>query len=1096
MKVIPSTTKKIHISLIVLVGLLFSVRTVSAQAPQAFNYQAVARNSAGALLAQGSLVDVRFTLRDLSATGTVVYKEEHVSVAVNQFGLFSVEVGNGTPLQGSFSSLSWSTSKFLQVEFKLHNAGTYDDMGTTQLLSVPYSLVSQTALSSSQWESVGNNIKNANSGTVSVNGNLGVGTNTPVNKIQLHDSSGFDYRIQLTNQNTGATAGDGTTLRLSATNFIVNNQESTGTINLGVSGGNGVYIASNNNVGIGNNSPSTKLDVNGQVKISGGSPGAGKVLTSDANGLATWQLPTGGGATGATGSTGPQGVTGPTGPTGASYWAANVNEIYNLNSGNVGIGTPAPSAKLNVLTTAARAANFESNGLITEVALKTSNGERAEWWVNGNDAFFTVSNPAGKMYIANSNAGNGITISAANNIGVGNGNPLERLDVTGAIRIGNTASNTAGAIRFDGSAFAGYNGTSWVPFGAGSGDNWGTQSVATNTTISGNGTAGNPIGLAQQGATSGQVLKWNGSAWAPAADNAGGGALTLPYSDSYNGTGNAFNVYQTGSSGSAIYGEGTEAGLKGFSTTGKGIDASTSTGVAVLGNATSGTAASFTSNSGYALKVSGNLQIVNGTPAAGKFLKCTNTSGDATWDVLPSQTLSYTGASLSISGGNTVTLPWDNTGGNVTYTGTGNVGIGWSTPAQKLDVNGAIKIGTTTLALDGTIRYTGTDFEGRKAGSWVSLTGGGGGSSQWITSGNNIYNSNTGTILMGTSTSLAGGVDYKMEVNANAGTMKGTARFNLPAGNTYATGVYIIDNNNAGSGSNALQATSPNNTAINAQTGAGTAVYGNATSSNGRGIDGRSSGSGSIAGYFSATGGGYALVTNSGNVGLGQATPTEILHVGGRIRLDANTTATASDGTIRWNGSDFEGRKGGAWVSLTGGGGGFTLPYAGTDASPVSFQIQNTALGTNGIEVSAGLHGVLASGDLGVEGQSYATSGGAGVVGNSYSNNGGIGVSASADCANCQAVYASSNSGTAFYVAAGKVYDHGGRWSFRAVGSNSNPTEIFIPYATNTNDMVYLQGINGVAGTLVWDSVNGMWKITGSAFNSNTAFNVMVIHYN
>jgi hypothetical protein len=45
----------------------------------------------------------------------------------------------------------------------------------------------------------------------------------------------------------------------------------------------------NGNVGIGTTNPGAMLEVAGQVKITGGAPGAGKVLTSDAAGLATWQ---------------------------------------------------------------------------------------------------------------------------------------------------------------------------------------------------------------------------------------------------------------------------------------------------------------------------------------------------------------------------------------------------------------------------------------------------------------------------------------------------------------------------------------------------------------------------------------------------------------------------------------------------------------------------------------------------------------------------------------------------------------------------------------------------------------------------------------
>ena len=52
--------------------------------------------------------------------------------------------------------------------------------------------------------------------------------------------------------------------------------------------------AVNDRVGIGTNSPATKLDVNngnnaGAVKIVDGTQGEGKVLTSDANGVGTWR---------------------------------------------------------------------------------------------------------------------------------------------------------------------------------------------------------------------------------------------------------------------------------------------------------------------------------------------------------------------------------------------------------------------------------------------------------------------------------------------------------------------------------------------------------------------------------------------------------------------------------------------------------------------------------------------------------------------------------------------------------------------------------------------------------------------------------------
>ncbi len=56
----------------------------------------------------------------------------------------------------------------------------------------------------------------------------------------------------------------------------------------------------------------------------------------------------------------------------------------------------------------------------------------------------------------------------------------------------------------------------------------------------------------------------------------------------------------------------------------------------------------------------------------------------------------------------------------------GRVGVGTNTPEAKLDVNGGVKVGNSSATAPGTIRWTGTDFEGYNGTEWVSLTGGGG----------------------------------------------------------------------------------------------------------------------------------------------------------------------------------------------------------------------------------------------------------------------------------------------------------------------------------------------------------------------------------
>ena len=98
---------------------------------------------------------------------------------------------------------------------------------------------------------------------------------------------------------------------------------------------------STGNVGLGTTSPAAKLQVAGQVKITGGSPAAGKVLTSDATGLATWQTPTVGGD---------------------SDWIISGSSMYSGVLDNVGIGTTHPTDKLDVVGNINSSGSYKLNG--------------------------------------------------------------------------------------------------------------------------------------------------------------------------------------------------------------------------------------------------------------------------------------------------------------------------------------------------------------------------------------------------------------------------------------------------------------------------------------------------------------------------------------------------------------------------------------------------------------------------------------------------------------------------------------------------------------------------------------------------------------
>jgi len=110
-----------------------------AQVPQGFSYQAVALNSAGNAVASAP-VRLRVSILEGSATGTASYVETH-NPTTNNVGLFTLTIGMGTPVTGTFSTVNWAqNSKFLKVEIDVTNGTNYITVGSSQLLSVPYAM--------------------------------------------------------------------------------------------------------------------------------------------------------------------------------------------------------------------------------------------------------------------------------------------------------------------------------------------------------------------------------------------------------------------------------------------------------------------------------------------------------------------------------------------------------------------------------------------------------------------------------------------------------------------------------------------------------------------------------------------------------------------------------------------------------------------------------------------------------------------------------------------------------------------------------------------------------------------------------------------
>ncbi len=159
---------------------------------------------------------------------------------------------------------------------------------------------------------------------------------------------------------------------------------------------------------IGGDFSTDQVNINGTIKITGGTPGTDKVLTSDASGNASWEDPE------------------------VNYWELSGGGIHNVSSDGVGIGVSFPSAKFHVR-------KESTANVINPIAIFEYSG-------SGNSAgAIRVQNSAGNKYNfgITQDTDNAFEIAYDNNISMGSG--IFRITSTGDVSLDGTIKIEGGS---------------------------------------------------------------------------------------------------------------------------------------------------------------------------------------------------------------------------------------------------------------------------------------------------------------------------------------------------------------------------------------------------------------------------------------------------------------------------------------------------------------------------------------------------------------------------------------------------------------------------------------------------------------------------
>ncbi|MEO7524050.1 MAG: hypothetical protein ABIT58_08150, partial [Ferruginibacter sp.] len=225
--------------LLVAVSCLLTTLLFAQVTPGGMNYQAVARNAKGEVLANQP-ISLKVSLFSVQSSGKVEYYNEVHSVTTSITGVFNLIIGTGTSGAGLYNAIPWSSQNiWMEVATKTKGDAAYLVTSSSKLLAVPYAYHAMSAETlsgsntnsatapgntSNNWGLQGNNASNPATdklGTTDsidfkmvtnnverlrmfANGNIAIRKNLQINANLTVDSSAYLNKIGGSTINYGA----------------------------------------------------------------------------------------------------------------------------------------------------------------------------------------------------------------------------------------------------------------------------------------------------------------------------------------------------------------------------------------------------------------------------------------------------------------------------------------------------------------------------------------------------------------------------------------------------------------------------------------------------------------------------------------------------------------------------------------------------------------------------------------------------------------------------------------------------------------------------------------------------------------------------